>query len=94
MRDTIELLEAIGRDASLRRASTETLTNMLEQAEASEALTSAVASGDTSWLALEFGQKPMQAPQITQSPAREDEEPEPGSDEEEIPGSDANPLRL
>jgi hypothetical protein len=76
MPDTIELLEAIGRDASLRYASTEDLTHMLEQAQASEALTAAVASGERSRLFEELGHKPMHAPQISQTPGHEDDEPD------------------
>ncbi|WP_266184172.1 hypothetical protein [Dyella humicola] len=76
MSDTIELLEAIGRDASLRYASTEDLTHMLEQAQASEALAASVASGEPSRLFEEFGHKPMHAPQISQSPGHEDDEPD------------------
>jgi hypothetical protein len=67
MLDTIELLEAIGRDASLRHASTEELTNMLEQAQASVALTAAAASGDSSRLSEELGRKAMFTPQISQT---------------------------
>lgn len=76
MADTIELLEAIGQDASLRYASTEELTKVLKQVKASDALSAAVAFGDSSQLSQEFGPKPMQAPQIVQAPAREDDEPE------------------
>ncbi|WP_445145432.1 hypothetical protein [Dyella sp. Tek66A03] len=76
MTDTIDLLVAIGQDASLRHASTDDLADMLEQAQASEALTAAVASGDSTRLAEEFGQKLMLTPQISQSPGHEDEEPE------------------
>jgi hypothetical protein len=67
MLDTIELLEAIGQDATLRHASAEELTNILEQAQASRALTAAAASGDSSLLSEEFGQKAMYAPQISQT---------------------------
>lgn len=76
MSDTIDLLEAIGRDASLRHASTEELTNLLEQAQASEALTAAVALGDSALLSGEFGHKPNQAPQVVQTPSHEEEEEE------------------
>jgi hypothetical protein len=72
MADTIELLEAIGQDASLRYAQTEALIKALEQMQASDALTSAVALGDHSPLCAELGPKPMQAPQSSQSPGRED----------------------
>ena len=66
MLDTIEMLEAIGSDASLRYASTVELTNVLEQAQASECLAAAVTSGDASHLAREFGIKQMHLPQIVQ----------------------------
>ena len=67
MLDTIEMLEAIGSDASLRYASTVELTNVLEQGRATEALAAAVASGDASHLSQEFGDRPMFQPQSTQS---------------------------
>jgi hypothetical protein len=66
MLDTIDMLEAIGRDASLRHASTHDLIQALEQAKASPALASAVASGDSSELFAELGYKLMQAPQVSQ----------------------------
>lgn len=78
MTDTLELLEAIGRDASLRHASDEELGNLLEQARASEALTAA-ASGDVSLLLKELGLKQNLSPQVTQNPGHEEE------DEEEEP---------
>ncbi|GAB3793141.1 hypothetical protein [Dyella agri] len=46
MTDTIECLEAIGSDASLRYASADELTGMLEQAQISTELAKAAASGD------------------------------------------------
>ncbi|HTV87133.1 MAG TPA: hypothetical protein VME63_17170 [Dyella sp.] len=84
MTDTIELLEAIGRDASLRHASAEELTKVLAQAHASEALTAAVASGDTMQLSKELGHKHMDPPQFTQIPGHE-EEPEHDEDDEAPP---------
>jgi hypothetical protein len=75
MTDTIELLETIGRDASLRHASAEELTKVLTQANASEALAAAVASGDAMQLSKELGHKHMDPPQFTQIPGHE-EEPE------------------
>jgi hypothetical protein len=74
MSDTIELLEVIGRDASLRYASAEDLVRALEQAQASDALAAAAVSGDISELVAELGPKPMNVPQISQAPAREDDE--------------------
>lgn len=76
MTDTIELLEVIGRDASLRHASTEELAKVLEVAQASEALTAAVITGDSKQLSRELGNKPLEPPQATQGPWREEEEEE------------------
>ncbi len=66
MPDTIELLETIGRDASLRHASAHDLGLVLERANASPALTSAVSSGDSSRLFAELGYKLMRQPQVNQ----------------------------
>jgi hypothetical protein len=74
MTDTIELLEAIGRDASLRHASTEDLAGILLELHASEALTAAVASGDSSLLAGEFGHDANYQPQAIQTPGHEEDE--------------------
>jgi hypothetical protein len=77
MSDTIELLDAIGRDASLRHASAAELAGVLEQVQASTSLKAAVTSGDIAGLSREFGGKPMDPPptQIC-PPAEEDEEQE------------------
>jgi hypothetical protein len=64
--DTIDMLETIGSDASLRYASVEELTDVVERAQASEGLAAAVASGDARHLAKEFGIKQMFLPQIVQ----------------------------
>jgi hypothetical protein len=98
MTDTIDLLEAIGRDASLRHASPEELTKTLEQAQASEALTAAVASGDCSHLSKELGNREIAPPQSTQMPGFEEEEegetPElPELPESPMPGSGKSPLK-
>jgi hypothetical protein len=82
MLDTIELLDTIGRDASLRHASAEDLTNMLQHAQASEALIDASAHGDGSLLFAELGQKQNEKVQSTQSPAHEEEEEEDEESEE------------
>ncbi len=55
MTDTIELLETIGKDASLRRAPGEKMAETLANLDASEALKQAAASGDSSYLSREFG---------------------------------------
>lgn len=55
MSNTIELLEAIGRDASLRHASGEDLSRALTGLKASDALKLAAISGDEGHLARELG---------------------------------------
>ncbi len=92
MQDTIELLEAIGRDASLRHASADELTTMLAQAQASEALTAAVASGDSSRLAEELGHKPMYSPQSSQTGHEDDELDD--ADEDPHPAPDPDDGKL
>lgn len=67
MMDTIEILEAIGSDASLRHASAAELGRTLARANASEALSAAVAAGDSAHLAREFGETHMLLPQIVQT---------------------------
>ncbi|APG03885.1 hypothetical protein BJI69_08185 [Luteibacter rhizovicinus DSM 16549] len=67
MLDTLEMLEAIGSDASLRYAPTVDLASALENAKAIEALTEAVVSGDITRLRQDFGGSQMHAPQISQS---------------------------
>ena len=85
MSDTIELLEAIGRDASLRHASSEELASVLQHAKASDALKAAVASSDRSLLAEELGNKVNDVPQATQSPGFEEDEPNRESDKSDAP---------
>lgn len=88
MSDTIELLEAIGSDASLRHASVEELTSRLKQAQASEALTAAAATGDSSLLVPELGHQPMNPPQGTQGPSHEEDEEEPVHEPHHHPAPD------
>jgi hypothetical protein len=57
MSKTIELLELIGQDASLRHASQEDLAQALDALNASEGLKVAAASGDKSRLEEELGNK-------------------------------------
>ncbi|MEP7185348.1 MAG: hypothetical protein ABI767_05855 [Rhodanobacter sp.] len=57
MTNTIELLEAIGKDASLRHASKEDLAQALGGMDASTGLNMAAASGDSRHLAQELGYK-------------------------------------
>jgi hypothetical protein len=88
MPDTIELLEAIGRDASFRNASAEELKQLLERAGASEALKAAVESGDPARLSAEFGPKQVLVPQSAQT-FHEGEAP---AEEEPLPAPDPEPL--
>ncbi|MBD8871730.1 hypothetical protein IHE47_02715 [Rhodanobacter sp. DHB23] len=67
MTDTIELLEAIGSDASLRYAQAGELQAVLEQTQASAELKAAVTLGDSAPLRDEFGLQQM--PQTPQSNA-------------------------
>jgi hypothetical protein len=60
MSDTIELLEAIGKDAALRYASAEDLAHALARAGASDALKAAAIARDSSLLAAELGPKEPQ----------------------------------
>ncbi len=83
MRDTIDLLDTIGRDASLRHASPEDLAGVLRQAQANPHLTEAVASGDRTLLSGEFGDKTMHMPQVSQFPCHEDDPDDEKDDEKE-----------
>ncbi|MEW9571061.1 hypothetical protein ABQJ54_04810 [Rhodanobacter sp. Si-c] len=74
MSDTIELLEAIGRDASLRHASVADLTRVLERVQANTSLKAAVALGDSTRLSQEFGGKPTDPPPTQQCPPGEEDE--------------------
>jgi hypothetical protein len=79
MTDTIDLLNAIGADASLRYAPNEELAGVLEQANASSALKAAI-NGDRAALSGELGHKPMYVPQ-SQAPGHEEEIPDEDGDE-------------
>jgi hypothetical protein len=90
MTDTMDWLEAIGQDASLRHAPADELNATLEAAEASEALMAAVASGDSAWLTQEFGGAVMHVTQSSQTfPAEE----EPEREDEADPQDPAEPAR-
>lgn len=65
MTDTIDLLESIGRDASLRRASPGELEHALEQMQASDSLKRAAASGQATLIKTELG---TEYHQVVQSP--------------------------
>lgn len=74
--DTIELLEAIGSDASLRYAAADELKGVLAHAQAGAELAEAVATSDGSLLRMQWHAN--LAPQSTQAPTHfpghEDEE--------------------
>jgi hypothetical protein len=75
MTDTIELLEIIGKDASLRSLPTECLSTVLDRMHASENLKRATVSGDNRYLYDELGHKETSAPQIqTQGGCEDDDE--------------------
>lgn len=71
--DTIELLEAIGSDASLRYAQADELIGVLEQVQASAELTTAAALCDGALLRDQYGAQQMP---MTQSPGHDDDEDE------------------
>lgn len=88
MQDTIELLEAIGSDASLRHATGEDLARALAGLNASESLKQAMTHGDRRVLERELGYSCLPATQTpTQTGFEEDFEgegaPEPDTDREE-----------
>ena len=85
MSDTINLLEAIGKNAALRHASAQELVQSLEQADASEALKAAAMAGDSSLLSDELGNKPMIVNHDVHAGWKEDE------DEEELDQGDDAP---
>jgi hypothetical protein len=74
MRDTVELLESIGRDANLRRASPEVLARALEATQASPGLLELVAHGDNTILASELGLVDRYVEHVTQTGAVGDED--------------------
>lgn len=74
MRDTVELLESIGRDASLRRASPEVLARALEATQASPGLLELVAHGHSATLAGELGLVDRYVEHVSQTGAVGDED--------------------
>jgi hypothetical protein len=71
MRDTVELLEAIGRDAKLRHASPEELARALETADASAGLRELAASGDSKTITEELGLQQMHVEHQSQTGGHE-----------------------
>lgn len=84
MSDTVDLLAAIGSNASLRHATPDDLLPVLESAGADEALTAAVADDDAGSLAGKLGYARMQSTQVIVVPAHEEEdEDEEGKEDDE-----------
>lgn len=71
MNDTIKLLEAIGKDATLRHASPEELAAALKDAEASDGLREYAATGDGAALTTELGLVKMHGEHSSQTGAHE-----------------------
>ncbi|MFK2905324.1 hypothetical protein ISP17_15280 [Dyella ginsengisoli] len=88
MHDTIDMLEAIGKDASLRYADGETLASDAALDAASDALKMAILSGQRGELWAELGAQPMQAMQGVQMPQRE-EDPDQDEGDEPNPSPDS-----
>jgi hypothetical protein len=71
MRDTVELLEAIGRDAKLRHASREDLARALEANNASSGLRELTTNGDSTALTKELGLEKMHVEHHSQTGGHE-----------------------
>ena len=103
MRDTVELLESIGRDSRLRHASSEELARALEAAQASAGLRELAASGDVTTLAKELGLEHMHVEHHSQTGGHEgddhddhhhhhpDDDHGDGKDDEANPRPDGTP---
>jgi hypothetical protein len=71
MRDTVELLEAIGRDAKLRRASPEVLAQALKNVDASDGVREFASNGDATTLTKELGITPLHGEHHSQTGGHE-----------------------
>jgi hypothetical protein len=87
MSDSIDLLEAVGRDAALRRLSPEELACRLKEAGATDVLAAAAGQRNSALLCAEFGVRFMGQPNGINSPFHEEPSPLkvpfPGDTEEE-----------
>jgi hypothetical protein len=87
MSDSIDLLEAVGRDASLRRLPGDELARRLKKAGASDVLASAAIQRNSAVLCEEFGVRVMGQPNSGNTPFREEpiplKTPFPGEEEDE-----------
>lgn len=77
MRDTVELLEALGRDSTLRHASPAALAKALEAEGASAGLVELAGGGDPSSLSRELGITQMHVEHMSQTGGFEGEEDDP-----------------
>jgi len=97
MRDTVELLEAIGRDAKLRHASRQELEKALESDNASAGLRQLVAEGDSTALTKELGLEHMHVEHHSQTGGHEgdghDDHPHHHPDHDHDHGKDDEPKR-
>lgn len=76
MANTIELLESIGKDASLRHASGSDLEKILDDMQASDELKRAAGMGDAEPIKQELGGKSMGVNHSVNGTCEEDEEEE------------------
>lgn len=77
MTDTIELLETIGKNASLRNARPEHLAQTLAELDASDGLQQAAASGNPDMLAQELGYRALESiHNVNQTAPEEEFEPD------------------
>jgi hypothetical protein len=74
MTDSIDLLEAVGRDASLRRLPPDELARRLKSVGATDDLANAVIERSSALLSREFGTRVTQDPQVGYFPYREEPE--------------------
>lgn len=88
MSNTIELLEAIGGDASLRRASGQDLARTLAGMHATEGLQQAAATGDSSLLEKELGHRNMSVVKSPTQSGYEDGDSPDDDEAPELPGQD------
>lgn len=94
MHDTIDMLEAIGQDASLRYADGETLADHGTIETGSEALKGAILRGSRADLLVAMGLQPMQSTQISQMPRREEEDPDQEEGDEPTPDNPDSPKSI
>lgn len=81
MSDTIDLLETIGSDASLRHAAGEVLVDVLARAQASAELLAAAAQGSAEPLRKELKLQQVVQVQQTNTPGYGDDDDEEGEDD-------------